>query len=385
MQRIMKPLVLSLILVGLLATSASAQFTVNVIGTNNPLTNGANLLAAIAGIPPTAGPNQPWLVKVDAGIYDLGGNQIVMRNFVDIEGSGRNVTYITSDGSLVPSFNPATIRVPANTEAELSELTVRSTATGAGTGVSIVTDDFLMDEVNVEVETGGDGTGVSISGFSPRLNEVFVRGSAGGSDTGIMIDGGAPPITESFVFVSSFGGKNIGILIDNGSAAVLERVVVVTLFGEANWGVVATRQSAPELNNVRASATGGDDARGLYVFKEATPEVKESTFTASSDTLAIALSLEQASVQTTESTYRATPITFDHFGVFAVQMSGPSTLNANQSNFDGSAFAVSNAGSGVASFGASQLIGQAISTSLGGLRCIYAYNGTYTARNAFCQ
>lgn len=88
---------------------------------------------------------------------------------------------------------------------------------------------------------------------------------------------------------------------------------------------------------------------------------------------------------TTESTYRASGITVDPVTTYAAQLGGSSRLSSNQSNWDGSSFAVNNTGSGMASFGASQLIGTAFSSSVTGLRCVFSYRGNYTARNAACQ
>ena len=383
MQRFLKPLTLSLVLAALTSSSALAQGTVFVNSVLNPFTNGTALLTALAGIPGTAGPNEPYMIKLEPGIYDLGGAQLVMRNFVDIEGSGRDVTTIRSTSLFVPA-NLVLVSAPAGVEAELRELTLQNTTPGNGTGISIATSDFLLTEVNIEVEAGGSGVGVLTTNSSPRLNEVFVRMDSGGSDIGVNIIGGGTVITESFVLVSSFGAKNFAISIDSASTAVLERVVAFAILGDVNFGVVVSREAIPELNNVRALASGGEDARGLYAFKDARPEVKESTFTAASDTLAIAASLEDGQVLTTESTYRASGVSIDHLNVYAARLTGSSNLSSNQSNWDGSSFAVSNSGSGIASFGASQLIGQVITTSLTGLRCIYAYRGNYTARNATC-
>lgn len=369
---------------GITLAQATPPFTRTVIvnAGNNALNNGTNLLASLASIPGTAGPNQPWLLKVEPGIYDLGGNQLVMRNFVDIEGSGRDVTTITSNVALLPQ-NAPTLRVPAGVEATLRELTVANTAAGRGIGIQIASSQAFIDRVDVEANTGGIATGIQTDGVSPRVNQVSVRAS-GERATGIFVNGGGTVITESLVFIASPFGSNIGISIDQGSTAFLDRTVVFTLLGNSNIGINIVRDSTPDVNNAVVTASG-TTARAVSIARGSFPRIKELIASASSDSQAVALELTDSRAEVTESTLRAQPITNDHLGVFAARLNGGSTLRSNQSNYDGSAFAVQNLGTGTAFFGASQLIGTAQTAALGGLKCVHAYNGNYDPRNNFCQ
>ncbi len=381
------PLVLGLVFMALSAVAGFAQTppftrTVVVNATSNPTTNGTNLINAVLNIPTPTSPNRAWLVKVEPGVFDLGGRQIVMRDFVDIEGSGRDVTQIVSDISNLANGSP-TILVPADITAELRELTVRNTSIDRGIGVFVVTDHFLMDEVNVEIETAGDGIGVSIGDFSPRLNEIFVRMNAGGDDTGLLLGGGTV-VTDSLVFIASSGNTNIAVDVDGSDPAILDQLVAFSLLGDVNYGVRVSTHQRPEITDTRVTASGGADARGLYIRQGAGADVKESTFTAWSDSLAIGLSLDNSSVTTSESTYRARSINIDHLSVFALRLEGLATSRANQSTFDSWAFAVTNTGSNTAFFGASQLVGQTSSSSPTGLQCVFSYSGSYTTLNSQC-
>lgn len=67
----------------------------------------------------TPSATNPWLVKMEPGIYDLGDEALVMRPFVDIEGSGQGVTTVTSAGVNT---------VIAASDAEIRELTIRNTS-----------------------------------------------------------------------------------------------------------------------------------------------------------------------------------------------------------------------------------------------------------------
>ncbi len=69
--------------------------TIVVGGAGAPLVNGANFFNAVIGIP-APGPANRWLVKLEPGTYDIGVLTLVLRDYVDIEGSGpwRDGTFI---------------------------------------------------------------------------------------------------------------------------------------------------------------------------------------------------------------------------------------------------------------------------------------------------
>ncbi|MEM6797116.1 MAG: hypothetical protein AAF725_24295, partial [Acidobacteriota bacterium] len=179
------------------ATTPPFTNTTVVNGNLSPAANGAALLAAVAGATP------PALVKVEPGFYDLGNGTLVMRDLVDVEGSGRDVTFIESSAGL-PNSNSAVV-VPANATAELRELTVRNTSDASGVGVLIQSSRFLLTEVNVESGVSGQFIGVSVFDSSPRINEVFVRGGSGSGATGFRFSSSGAVVTDSFAFVSAQG------------------------------------------------------------------------------------------------------------------------------------------------------------------------------------
>ncbi|MCG8454761.1 MAG: hypothetical protein MI919_00660, partial [Holophagales bacterium] len=313
------------------------------------------------------------------------GLQLVMRDLVDVEGSGRLVTTIFSNN--IFAVSAAVVRVPAGVEAELRELTVRSTSSSTGTGVSITSDEFLLTETRIEARTNGAAIGVQITNSSPVLDRVFVQLGSLGSNTGFAISGpkSAPAVTRSFAFIFSVGGTtNVGWKVDEGATPVLDEALAFVSGATENIATSILRGSNADLDNCRGTASGGEIARGLYLEKEARVDVKESTFQASSDSFAAAFELDNSFGFASDSTFRAGPTNAGHFAVFAVRLTGTSNLDSNQSNYDGSAFAAQNLGTGQARFGASQLIGSVFTSSITGLQCIFVYRGNYTARTATC-
>jgi hypothetical protein len=89
-------------------------------------------LANWCGVPSAA---NPCLLKIGPGIYDLGATSLVMEEFVDVEGSGENVTTLLGDITTV-GFPFQGVVVGAS-NAELRFLTVVNTATSGSEATAI--------------------------------------------------------------------------------------------------------------------------------------------------------------------------------------------------------------------------------------------------------
>ena len=349
-----------------------------IAGNNAPAVNGANLLAAVAAAVPNT------LIKLEPGFYDLQGQQIVLPDLVDIEGSGRDITVVFSD--LTAAATPAVIDVQPFINGEVRELTVQASQESTVIGVDILSSEFLLTEVNVEVKSIENAIGIRIRESAPRINECFVRIlSSEREATGILIDQSGAVITQSLVFASNVAGTLRGIDMEQ-STATLDGAIVFVLFAEDQAAIrVAGTASRPEIVNTRATSQGNGRSIGLLVEEFGDPQVKESTFRAQGDQFAVALSMREAQVRATESTFEARELTAPHFNVFAARLTGFSNLETNQSNYISTSFAVQNFGAGLASFGSSQLTGAAVPAAAASLRCVFAYFGNYTPRNAVCN
>ena len=164
--------------------------------------------AALAGIT-DAGDTNRYLVKVMPGVYS---EQVIMKPYVDIEGSGELTTKITYTGSGAP--NTGTVLGASN--AELRYLSVEN--------------------------TGGTSTATAIFNVSasPRLTHITANAS-GGSVTNRGVENiGASPMMAN-VTISAVGGSS------------------------ASYAVLSSGNSAPTLTNVNASASeGSNSSYGMY-------------------------------------------------------------------------------------------------------------------------
>jgi len=239
-----------------------------------------SIQAALDSIPPPPAITRT-LVFVAPGIYD---EQVTMRAFVDIEGSGEGVTIIRWSGS--ESHDSAT--VIGGHYAELRSLTVVNTG-GEDVAVAI-----LLEEVSTTLTqvtafaTGGfySSIGIEIQDCSPTLRDVtalaegpslLVAGvynshaspsmtrvvasasGSGGSKTGIYTyDSSSPRMTV--VEASASGpGDNYGIRIEANSSPTMVSVTSRAFDGAYNWGIKNSSSSSPLMGCVVASATGGSE------------------------------------------------------------------------------------------------------------------------------
>jgi len=96
-----------------------------------PAASGAALLAAVERADASA--DNPWLIKLEPGVYDLGARSLAMKPFLDLEGSGRETTSIMSNDSR----RGAAGVVFGAKNSEVRDLTLRLThVDGGGSGLA---------------------------------------------------------------------------------------------------------------------------------------------------------------------------------------------------------------------------------------------------------
>ncbi len=246
---------LALPLAALPAYAQPFERTVVVTGEQAPAVNGANLLNELANLIPMAGPNARWLILVEPGDFDIGNSTLVMGNFIDIQGSGRNSTHIRSSA-------PVAVSAPAGIDAEIRDLTVisRSQNNTTQTGIQISTPDFKVTTVNVDVFAARAGTAISIVGSGrPRINVARVTVEAGTEAVGLSIGSNSPflrprggvILNEIFIRILSQGSRNIGIRASfTTEESILEGAAGVIGLAEENYGFQLLESTARISNSV---------------------------------------------------------------------------------------------------------------------------------------
>jgi len=143
---------------------AAYKRTVVVSPVGTPTQNGTALKNALGGIS-DASESNPYLLKIEPGIYDVGSannNPLIMKPYVDVEGSGEGITTITATGFVSSSPNPnfllegydnATVAGTANSE--LRFLTVKSTGGSIAKAIFGDANNFRLTNVTAVASDGG--------------------------------------------------------------------------------------------------------------------------------------------------------------------------------------------------------------------------------------
>jgi hypothetical protein len=228
-------------------SAAGLVSTVVVSPVGSATQNGTALKDALAGIT-DASVDNPYLLKIEPGVYDLGSRQfdrIDMKSFVDVEGSGEGVTTITSSNS------SGTVIGAANSE--LRSATVKHTGGPNGaTAILDFTNDFRV--THVTAAASGEGPinyGLNIFGTAMLSQVTATASGASARNTGVNINGTATLDQVTATASGSSGDGSRGVEIGNSSAdatAVLSQVTA-TASGSPSYGVY--NSGSTQIHNSR--------------------------------------------------------------------------------------------------------------------------------------
>ncbi|MBI4837755.1 MAG: hypothetical protein HY806_01090 [Nitrospirae bacterium] len=199
----------------------------------------------------------PYLLKIMPGVYDIGSNSVQMKSYVDIEGSGENVTKIT--GNLNNEYLGI---IRGASDAELRFLSVQNTGGGAY------------------------ATAIFNNGASPKINFVTAIASGGSIiNTAIKNTNGSYPFitnvtviaagsTYSFIrgITNEWGGSSTYIVMKNA------KVTVGSTGGTGIYNYI----SSTEASNIDITVTGGT---GVFNDFNSIVKIDHSMITGSSDTI----------------------------------------------------------------------------------------------------
>jgi len=171
----------------------------------------------------------PYLIIIGPGVYDLGSTNLVMKEWVSIQGSGQEATKIT--GAVITGLR-ATVEGKNNTT--LTDLTIENT--GGGT----------------------ESIAIRNNNASPRIERVTAIASGGVEfNIGIYNHGAFSPMITTFsptitnVTASASGAAihNVGVLIVSHSSPTMINVIASGSGGTYNWGVNSTDNASPFIQD----------------------------------------------------------------------------------------------------------------------------------------
>lgn len=221
--------------------------TIFVNGTGTDTDNGMSLLNALSGISGNSITNR-FLVKLDAGIFDVGTNVVQMSAYVDIEGSGENATKIVSSRT---SNATDTGSVIGADNSQLRSLTVENTGVSALTfGAAFYTP----------------------SGMAPSLTNVRLSSTGASWAIGLLNAGGSPVVRESTLSASNpIATNNLGVYHLSGAASINDTVISSSGTSASNNRSVMNGGGTPAFR--RCHFTSGDGGAGTNpgIFNTGTP------------------------------------------------------------------------------------------------------------------
>lgn len=341
----------------------------------------------------------PWLVKIEPGIYDLGGDQLVMLPFVDVEGSGQDVTVLTG-------FPAAQGVVVGAADCELRDLTVEHRG-GVATATALYNagDRFSARHVTARASDGtANTTGLSNLGNGVHMEGVTGIADAVQSPNGIVNNGLDARWTDVHAvatgdnFVYAFFNYGDGLFVDIAAEAT----------GDGFAGAIRNEGArAPVYHGVQARAEATGIGQGITNGGGSDAVIRDAFVFASGGDFAVGVSNQFGDtrlygVETTAEggssafgvanllggTHRLTDVTAKGdspgFGV-GLLTDNASTSLVHRSTLEGTDLSVEQRTDPMSTtrIGASQLIGPATAGS-GVLVCTGTYDGSFAPLTAAC-
>ena len=195
--------------------------------------SGTALLTAIEAITDASSTNR-YLILIEPGVYDIGTETFAMKSYVDVQGSGENVTKITGSVSNIPPA--AKVGVVAGADnAELRFVTVENT----GTSTSVVA--------------------ILNSGASPTLTFVTASATGGYYRYGVSNNASAAVLRNVTVVIDhpASSGVAIGVENEGGSDIVMEGVTIGLTGNVSKLGVDLSGSTTQMRNLSVTVSTGG--------------------------------------------------------------------------------------------------------------------------------
>jgi hypothetical protein len=360
----------------------------------SPTTNGARLLSRYAAIADASATN-PYLVKIEPGIYDFKDRSLIMRPFIDIEGSGEGVTTLRSQVE-----SAGTVAGVGDTELRL--LTIENTATTSAVALRNASPAFSARDVTCVATNASSATAILQGSASDvTLRSVTAR-ATGFSATGIHLAGGllvdavAQVIAGDLgyaVFNQSSNGELVNVTaeadsrrfaggIRNEAGAPILRTIRAFAHGDTiAEAIVNGNATGAQIYGAVIRATAGSTAVG--VSNEFTSGfIGQADITAEAPTLAIGVSNQFRGSPTLQGVRIRATAGGRGIGVGTENGVTASILSSDIQG-DGASVANNPGATAVTRVGSSRLIGP-VRPGTGTMTCVASHNGSFTPLGPTC-
>ena len=222
-----------------------------------------NPVAAINSITDASASN-PYLLVIAPGIYTL-ASQLVMKEYVDISGSGEAVTKLI--GAITGANIEASAIVKGANNSGLTDLTIENTVVGGANAVGIYNSPAspTLSDLTINV-SGGSANNVGIQNVtssSPMMNNLTLSISGGTQAYGVVALSSSSLLSNSIISVNG-ASSNFGVYLFNTTlpSLMMENLIISVSGGAIAYGV--TDSAGSSMVNLTISATGSAINYGVY-------------------------------------------------------------------------------------------------------------------------
>jgi hypothetical protein len=266
--------------------------------------SGSILLERLAEITDASADN-PYLLKIEPGIYDIGAAVLQMKEYVDIEGSGVWVTKITGTGN----SSSDTGTVWGSNNAELRNLTVHNTGDGLLWSTAIYNIASAPSLLNVRALASGGAEGnVGVrneNAIMVRMQDVTAIAYAGVYGAGVLNFTSSVTMIDTEAIARQADGLTYGIYNDSSSVTMKGVKAEADRASTDGWGIYNNDCSTLSMVDVAATASAANMAYGVQ-NENSSPVMEDVTAVASSDTTAYGVNNVDSTVGMTEVAASAT-------------------------------------------------------------------------------
>jgi hypothetical protein len=252
---------------------------------DTPLIGGENLRNALQSIVKVSA-EEPWLLFLEPGVYDLGEQGLRMRSFIHIQGSGQGLTTVRSRAP------GATLVAVENTE--LSALTVEHVG-GRDEALALATETPVFRARDmVALAKDGQRRTVALRSSAGEGNGGFERvqavaSSSQGDTVGFSCEGCSVKLSGSSVLARG-GSRALGVSVQRGTLELWDSFATGLGGASESIGVDA---SGSTVGLVRTDASGSEGALSIGLrLGSSWATVRDGTLSGSAGSGRQALALE---------------------------------------------------------------------------------------------
>jgi hypothetical protein len=316
----------------------------------------------------TASAANPCLLKIMPGEYDLGTANLTMQPYIDIEGSGENVTKIRSGTSAQGVVNGAD-------NAEIRLLSIEHVG-GVALARGFYNDSTSPKMYRLTISVSGGTSGnfaVYNRSSSPQMSHLTITAAGPSTNYGLFVD--LSTLAFKNLNVSSLGGtQGMAVHAQNSTLSIEDSTI--TASGATSSITMGFDGSAIYLKNLNLKAQGGSNSTYcLQTTNASTANVFNTTCTASGNGTNILFSNSNSSIILTNVAMEAKEGTYNH-GIWSHSDSELLTIKINHSVIKASDYTIYNGEHCSTYVGNSQLDGGP-SANFGTLVCAGVYDENY--------